>query len=345
MGLVHGPNERVVFLDGAESLVPIDPVRLNAAYNYKAVTVNQDVADAVATLFTWRGGTVRPLSPVNVRGHRDSEGNLLIEWTRRSRMGQGLKPFSDVPLGEERELYEVDILDGSNNVLRTLRVDLLQGVPAVLIGTVHPEQVIGNSISGESVAYTLQKLDKPGAFIEARLSTTAFANMGLIESHYGPQAGYAGLGESSSYKSILTFAPTGVTPGLSIAENASNDAPPSTVKFESGSLGAVTAVRIRIEIGDSGAKYYWDYTGPGSVPFYVSDYDTALPVVGYLTIVNSGTIDDVFVGAGSTPSTILSVDDQIELFGSPQIAVGSVRVDVYQISSIVGRGARARANL
>lgn len=112
--LTHAASERVVFLNGAEKLVTIDPVRLNAPFNYKAVTTNQDVSDATPVSFTWTGGTLRPLSPVNIRGARNAAGDLLIQWTRRTRIAQGLRDFSGTPLSEEEEIYQLSIMDGAS---------------------------------------------------------------------------------------------------------------------------------------------------------------------------------------------------------------------------------------
>lgn len=57
--LVHGASEDVVYLNGAEKFVAIDPLRAGIAYNYKVVTINQDVADADPISFTWIGGTMK----------------------------------------------------------------------------------------------------------------------------------------------------------------------------------------------------------------------------------------------------------------------------------------------
>jgi hypothetical protein len=87
---------------------------------FKFVTSGQSSADAAITDFILRGNSLRPLGPVNLHGIRDFEANLVVECTRRSRLGQGLRPGSDVPIGEEEEKYEMDIFNGSN-VVRTIR--------------------------------------------------------------------------------------------------------------------------------------------------------------------------------------------------------------------------------
>lgn len=82
---------------------------------------NRDIADrsyASAThAFAGRGLT--PLSPVHVRGARANEGDLALEWIRRTRVGGDGWETAEVPLGEDAEAYEVDILDGAT-VKRTI---------------------------------------------------------------------------------------------------------------------------------------------------------------------------------------------------------------------------------
>jgi hypothetical protein len=60
------------------------------------------------------------LSPVHLKGSRAS-GDLSVSWIRRTRSGGDSWELPDVPLGEESESYEVDILDGTT-VKRTIAV-------------------------------------------------------------------------------------------------------------------------------------------------------------------------------------------------------------------------------
>ena len=65
--------------------------------------------------------TVKPWSPAHVRGARNGAGDLTISWVRRTRYGGWWRDLTDVPLNEETERYEVDVMNGST-VLRTLAV-------------------------------------------------------------------------------------------------------------------------------------------------------------------------------------------------------------------------------
>ena len=53
-----------------------------------------------------------------MRGAR-SGGDLALSWVRRTRIGGDSWDAVEVPLGEETERYEIDILDGTD-VVRTL---------------------------------------------------------------------------------------------------------------------------------------------------------------------------------------------------------------------------------
>jgi hypothetical protein len=74
--------------------------------------------------FAFRGIGLKPLSPVHVRGEFSS-GDLIIGWTRRTRIGGDGWERTEVPLGEDSEAYEVDIMNGAD-VVRTLST----GAPA-----------------------------------------------------------------------------------------------------------------------------------------------------------------------------------------------------------------------
>jgi hypothetical protein len=65
---------------------------------------------------------LRPLRPVHARLVRREGGDLVLTWIRRTRQGGDPWEQAEVPLAEEREAYEVDILDGAGAVLRTLAV-------------------------------------------------------------------------------------------------------------------------------------------------------------------------------------------------------------------------------
>ena len=82
-----------------------------------------DIADPAwqQETFVARAVGLMPWAPVHVAGDRNASGDLSISWVRRTRLGGVWADGTDVPLNEESERYEVDILGGST-VLRTIAV-------------------------------------------------------------------------------------------------------------------------------------------------------------------------------------------------------------------------------
>lgn len=91
--------------------------------NWRTGPASRDIGDAtyVTRQHTFTGAGLRPLAPVHVRGSRSS-GDLEVAWIRRTRVGGDSWDSSEVPLAEDSEHYEVDILDGSI-IRRTLAVN------------------------------------------------------------------------------------------------------------------------------------------------------------------------------------------------------------------------------
>ena len=111
---------RFVLLDRALAPVDMSPPDVGLAYNWRFGPASRDIGHPsyVAATHAFTGAGLRPYSPVHVRGTRTA-GDLTITWKRRTRIGGDAWSASDVPLAEESERYEIDILDGST-VTRTI---------------------------------------------------------------------------------------------------------------------------------------------------------------------------------------------------------------------------------
>jgi hypothetical protein len=86
---------------------------------YKMVTSGASLSSAMPQSFKNEGAGLKPYAPVHVGGGRDASGNLTISWVRRTRISGEWRDGLEVPLGEDSESYEVDILNGST-IVRTL---------------------------------------------------------------------------------------------------------------------------------------------------------------------------------------------------------------------------------
>ncbi len=105
---------RFVLLDSALAPVDMSPDDVGLAFNWRFGPASRGIGHAsyAAATHAFVGAGSRPYSPVHVRGVR-SGGDLAITWTRRTRSGGDSWSADDVPLAEETERYEIDILDGS----------------------------------------------------------------------------------------------------------------------------------------------------------------------------------------------------------------------------------------
>lgn len=78
---------------------------------------------------TFGAESVRPLAPINLAGELQTNGELILSWTRRSRSGFAWVDEIDAPLGESREEYSVTITGAANIV------QLTAGEPSLLVAS------------------------------------------------------------------------------------------------------------------------------------------------------------------------------------------------------------------
>jgi hypothetical protein len=83
--------------------------------NWRVGTAGKAFSDEYFDTVRWRGGMrgLRPLSPVHLKMVRLANGDLSFGWIRRGRIDADDWPDNwlgeDIPLGEEREAYRIEI--------------------------------------------------------------------------------------------------------------------------------------------------------------------------------------------------------------------------------------------
>lgn len=112
-------NTFVLLLTNAIAFVEISSEDAGVQRGYKVCTIGKSLEKTTTRKWSSNGDSIKPWNPVFIRGTRNSSGDITITWLRRSR-GEDSWNTADVPLFENTESYEVDILDGSGNVIRTL---------------------------------------------------------------------------------------------------------------------------------------------------------------------------------------------------------------------------------
>ncbi|SFC45431.1 baseplate multidomain protein megatron [Tropicimonas isoalkanivorans] len=116
---------RVVVLDASLAALPVSEAELGIAWNWRIGPASHPVSGDtyVAKTFTPSGAGLRPFSVAHVeqpwRRPRTPD-DLTIRWVQRSRaLSADSWAALEVPMTEQMEAYEVEILDGAT-VLRTL---------------------------------------------------------------------------------------------------------------------------------------------------------------------------------------------------------------------------------
>ncbi|HEX8665731.1 MAG TPA: glycoside hydrolase/phage tail family protein, partial [Beijerinckiaceae bacterium] len=112
----------VVRLDEAVTPLTDALADLGVAQRTRIGPADRDHADPayVEIAATANGDALRPLAPVHVRARREADG-VHVTWIRRARRDADAWEPVEVPLGEDSERYEVDILNGAA-VVRTIAV-------------------------------------------------------------------------------------------------------------------------------------------------------------------------------------------------------------------------------
>ena len=98
--------------------IPMSVAEIDAQRIYKPVTIGDSLANTAAQAFTAECVRLMPLAPVHLGGGRNASGDVLGHWRRRSRMGWGWHDGADIMLGEDSELYDVEIYDATYTTLK-----------------------------------------------------------------------------------------------------------------------------------------------------------------------------------------------------------------------------------
>lgn len=108
--VTHVIGERFVFMPSTAD-VTLTFSDLGQVRIYKAVTFSTSLAATTPTSFLCNGVALRPYAPVLLGGAPNAGNDIVINWTRRTRIGGAWADFTDVPLSEPSELYVLQVWD------------------------------------------------------------------------------------------------------------------------------------------------------------------------------------------------------------------------------------------
>ncbi len=109
----HAAGERFVLLTNAVARELMASSGWGIGKKFKPVTIGSTLGATNSQDFTYFAKALKPYAPVHIVGSRNTAGDLTINWKRRTRIGGDWRDGVDVPLSEESERYELEIMQGA----------------------------------------------------------------------------------------------------------------------------------------------------------------------------------------------------------------------------------------
>jgi hypothetical protein len=103
-----------VLIDSAVTQLPVAPSTRGLARHYRVgpASLPYDDVSFFHTVETFDGVGLRPFRPVHLSAKRTTDGSVQFSWIRRTRLEGDTWNGFDVPIGEDRLLFDVRILQG-----------------------------------------------------------------------------------------------------------------------------------------------------------------------------------------------------------------------------------------
>lgn len=350
----HTANEKVALVDNGLVYVTHEDRLLGSSLNAKFVPYGSLESQAPVVTMDLEGVTQKPLSAVNVYGTRDGSSNLTVNWTRRSRNPSSFRTRTDIPIAEESEEYQVDIVGNA----------LIQTPPYVSAVTLTNFTGCRYSTAADSAMfppYFNSVVKTAGAgwgnagAVGVRTFDVLFDALDIGVGCTGVQLGLTGKQIAIGFTSGSTVTNyTDMDYCIVVTYGAIGN---SVSIYESGSLittsitDADSGVGIRISNGIiyySSAALEAGFVGAGAI--YSHAITPTLPLrVGVALNDSASIIRNIYADYFkvrtipiTSASATYSAADQTTDFGSAQ---ASLDLDIYQISSTKHRGFPARATI
>ena len=116
----------MVVLDAAVTELPFTAGEIGLPWNLAVGPATRPVSDPSYTILslTPSGASLRPFAPVHLAAKAEPSGDVTLSWIRRSRdPAADSWEAAEVPLLDQPEAWEIDILDGAT-VKRTLTANM-----------------------------------------------------------------------------------------------------------------------------------------------------------------------------------------------------------------------------
>ncbi|WP_444357341.1 GTA baseplate fiber-binding domain-containing protein [Phyllobacterium lublinensis] len=100
-----------ILLDDAVAPAELKAYETGLELTWRVGASGEDFSDQHFSVTTRVGGlrALQPLEPVHVKSQTDSTGDMHVSWIRRGRIDADNWLAPDIPLGEDREAYRIEI--------------------------------------------------------------------------------------------------------------------------------------------------------------------------------------------------------------------------------------------
>lgn len=111
----HTDYEKFVLLNANIKATSFPLTYINANKYYKVVTTGKELEDVNAITFQYKGNIFKPYAPCHITAIRNANNDLIISWTRRTRIGGDWRDNVDILLSEDFEKYNIEIINQSTS--------------------------------------------------------------------------------------------------------------------------------------------------------------------------------------------------------------------------------------
>jgi hypothetical protein len=342
----HAIGDSFALVNGAEVFLPIDPQHLNKDLTFRAVTRDEDLADASATdqVINWTGRSLKHYSPI-INHTRDTAGNILIDLSQRSRRFGGIRDYLRIPDADEEVRFGLQLPQATRDVIYLTARSVGQVMWSEQAGT-------RNYKGGESASQLTIAADGSIAkVLPSGQSMTVWARSAqILSGNFALRFAVPSDNMLPQYIGLERLVPYAQTPNASDIEfyfgadySGAGFLSWDRNHVEGTTLATVAGDLLTIIVKDGVVSYYKGTVDETSVPLKVSTRTAKgmYRIIFYSAAVSfgihrAGAIDKPRV-AGDIPSFFYSTDMQIADFGSVR-APGTLQVRAWQESSIVGKG-------
>jgi hypothetical protein len=100
-----------VVLDAGKTQLDLPSASIGLERTYRVGPASRPVSDPifVGESHAFKGNGLRPFAPAHLRGKTQDNGDIQLSWIRRTRVGGDSWSVPEIPLGEDVELYRLDV--------------------------------------------------------------------------------------------------------------------------------------------------------------------------------------------------------------------------------------------